>query len=271
MDCKEFQEQISAFVDNQVDEKIKLEAESHINICPSCYFDYKIETLVKNIISTKFKKATCSEQLKSKIIERLASQKSLKDKLIDAIESLYTSKGLRVAFALGLIIIFYLLIFNPLKSTEEKYYKELGVAIYDNCKNLRNHKYPEKAIFTSNHEQIMQFVFSNGIKNPIMPKTNWAVVFAGIEEENESILAHFLFNCEADTIYMMECEVDALRYTRYYNSFQKIHNDLRKKSFVKVDHGNCLIIFRLEENLLMTYAIPSHNHRAFEELIASLE
>ena len=277
MNCKEFQEYISAFVDNQIDEQTKKQAQNHINICSLCYFDYKIELLAKKIVATKFQKAVCPESLRVKILEslaynkNLASQKSFQDKFVELFQKIFINKKVRISFALGLILIFSILVFNPFKSPEEKYYKEFALSVYENCKNLRNHKYPVKTIFTSNPEQVSQFIFSNGIKNPIMPKTDWIVTVAGIEEENNCVLAHMLFKCEEDTVYMMQCEVDALRNTRYYHLFQKIHNDLKNKTFVKVDHGDCTIIFRLENDVLMTYAMSSHNNHAFEELITSLK
>ena len=277
MDCKEFQEYVSAFVDNQIDEQKKHNAQEHIGICQSCFFDYKIETLAKKIVSNKFQKVTCPESLRIKILESLVynknfiSQKSFKDQLIELIQNIFTKRKVRLSFAFGLILIFALLIFNPFKSSEEKFYQEFAASVYENCKNLRNHKFPAKTIFTTNPDQVAQFIFSNGIKNPVMPKTDWTVTVAGVEENNSCVLAHLLFKCEEDTVYMMQCEIDALRNTKYYDLFQKIHNDLKQKSFVKVDHGNCSIIFRLENDVLMTYAMSSHNHHAFEELIASLK
>ncbi|MGB9663468.1 MAG: hypothetical protein ACPL25_00920 [Ignavibacteria bacterium] len=271
MDCKKFQEYLSAFVDDQIDEQIKIDAQNHISVCNSCFFDYKIELLVKKVVSTKFRKVSCPEHIKNKIISSLVHRKSPKGKITEIFDSIIQTKKFRISFAIGLIVIISILIFQPFKSPEEKYYQQFAAMVYENCKNLRNHKYPEKTIFTSDNEQAIQFIFANGIKNPVMPKTDWKVAVAGIEEQNNCLLAHFLFKCEVDTVYMMECEVDALRFTNYYDLFQKIHDDLRKKSFVKVDHENCSIIFRLEKNVLMTYAMRSDNHHTFEELIASLE
>jgi hypothetical protein len=271
MDCKKFQEYLSAFVDDQVDDQIKIDAQNHINVCNSCFFDYKIELLVKKVVSTKFKKISCPEQIKTKIISSLAHKKSLKNKFAEIFNSLIRIKKLVISFALELILILSFLIYQSFKNPEEKYYKEFAAIVYENCKSLRSHKYPEKTIFVSNNEQATQFILANGIKNPIMPKTDWQVAVVGIEEQNDCVIAHLLFKCEVDTVYMMECQVDALRSTKYYELFQKIQHDLRNKSFVKIDHEDCSIIFRLEKNTLMTYAMHSDNHHSFEELITSLE
>lgn len=271
MDCKKFQEYLSAFVDDQVDDQIKIDAQNHINVCNSCFFDYKIELLVKKVVSTRFKKISCPEQIKNRIILSLVHKKSLKDKFVEIFDLLINNKKLGISFALGLLAILSVLIYHPFKNPDEKYYAEFAEMIYENCKNLRNHKYPEKTIFASNNEQASQFISANGIENPIMPKTDWQVAVAGIEKQNDCVIAHLLFKCEVDTVYMMECQVDALRSTKFYDLFQKVHNDLRNKSFVKINHENCSIIFRLEKNTLMTYAMRSDNHHSLEELLASLE
>lgn len=271
MNCKEFQDYLSAFVDNQIDNEIKLQAQNHLSICPSCFFDYNVELLVKKVVSEKFKKAVCPDHLRNSIIEKLAYKRSIKDLIFDWLVNILERKSFKISFALGLILIMSFLVFNPFANTEEKYYKEFAAAVYENCKNMRNSRYPDKTIFTSNNETVAQFILSNGIKKPVMPKTDWQVAVASIEEQNNCVLAHFLFKCEVDTVYMMECEVDNLRYSNYSNLFYKIHDDLRKKSFVKVDHKDCSVIFRLENNILTVYAMRSDNHHSFEELIASLE
>lgn len=270
MDCKEFQEYISPLVDNQIDETKKIEAEEHIKVCPSCYFDFKVESSIKNLVSERYQRATCPEYLKNQIILTLASQPSFIELFIESIKNLFARKYIRFSFALGVLLIVFFIFYNPFERTE-KYYNELASLVYQNCLELRNHKFPEKTIFASNPEVVMNFISANGIQNPKMPKTDWKILAAGIESYNDYRAAHFLFQCEKDTVYMMECELENIYKTGYLSYIKKIHKDLANKKFVKVDHGNCSIILRMENGILMAFAMSADNKHSFEELIASLD
>lgn len=271
MDCKEFQEYISPLVDNQIDEIKKIEAEKHIKLCPSCYFDFKVESSIKNLVAKRFQRASCPEYLKNQIILRLAHQPTITERLIESLKNIFASKYFRISFALGVILIAFLVLYNPFERNKEKYYNEFASLVYQNCLELRNHKFPEKTIFASNPEVVINFISANGIQNPKMPKTDWKILAAGIESYNDYRAAHFLFQCEKDTVYMMECELENILKTGYLSYIKKIHNDLAKKKFVKVDHGDCWIILRMENGILMAFAMSADNKHSYEELIASLD
>ncbi len=271
MDCKEFQEYISALVDNQIDDIKRKEAEEHLSRCALCFFDYKIENLVKKIVSFKFHKSPCPEVLKNQIIFSLVSKRSFSEQLLGYIKLLLANKYLKTSLAIGVLLIAAILLIKPSENGNEKYYSELATVIYQNCKELKNHNYPEKTIFTTNPVIVQNFISANGISNPKMPKTDWVVLAAGIENYDEYYAAHLLFKCEEDTVYMMECDVDKLYKSGYLHFFKEIHNDLEKQKFVKIDYNDFSIVFRLEDNVLMAFSINSNNQHAFEELIASLD
>ncbi|MCX8056435.1 MAG: zf-HC2 domain-containing protein [Ignavibacteria bacterium] len=271
MDCKEFQEYISPYVDNQIDSVKKNEIEEHLKICSSCFFDFKVESLAKRIVTFRFQKATCPEAIRNQIIFNLASQRSFSSKVINYIKVLFANKTIRYAIAFGVLLIGFLIFYNPFENQKEKYYYELAKIVYQNCKEIRNHNFPEKTIFASSHDVVMNFISSNGIKNPKMPKTQWSIIAAGIENYQNYQAAHLLFKCENDTIYMMECEMDKISHSGYLNFVKEIHKDLAKKKFFKVDHEGCSIILRLENGVLMAFAMSSDNKHSMNELIASLD
>lgn len=271
MDCKEFQEYISPLVDDQIDDLKRNEAENHLSNCISCCFDFKIEKITKNIVNSRFQKSTCPEFLKNQIILNLVSQRSFFEQAINYIKDLLNKKYFRISFALSVLVLAFLLVFNPFEDQKEKYYQEFASIIYQNCKELRNHKFPEKTIISSNPEVVLKFISANGISNPKMPRTGWMIVAAGIESYNDYNAAHLLFKCEQDTIYMMECELEKVYKSGYLSFVKKIHKDLEQQKFVKVDHEGCSIIFRVENGVLMAFAMSSDNRDSYEELIASLD
>lgn len=271
MDCKEFQEYISPLVDNQIDEQKRKEAEEHLNKCTSCFFDYKIELLVKRIVSFRFQKSVCPEVVKNQIIFSLVSKRSLHEQVVNYLRLIFVNKYLKASLAIGVLVIFALLVFNPFSNDKEKYYQEFAAVIYRNCIELRNHNFPEKTIFSSNLSTVMNFISANGVSNPKVPKTDWTVLAAGMENYNDYYAAHLLFKCEDDTVYLMECNVDKIYQSSYLNIFERIHKDLIKNKYVKLNHNDCLIVLRIEGDLLMAYAMKADNLHPWEELVASLE
>ncbi len=222
-------------------------------------------------MSFRFQKIRLSRGCKNQIIFSLVSKRSFSEQLSNFLRLIFINKYFKTAFALVIILILTLLVFNPFTDAEEKYYQEFAAVIYQNCKELRNHNFPEKTIFTTNSSRVINFLSANGILNPKMPKTDWKVLAAGIENYNNYYAAHLLFKCEEDTVYLMECDVDKIYHSGYLNFFEKIHKDLSKQKFVKLKHQDCLIILRIEDGLLMAYAMNSNNLHSFEELIASLD
>lgn len=272
MDCKEFQQYISPLVDNQIDDTKKLEAEKHLQECFSCFFDFKIESLVKKIVSFKFYKANCPEILKNQIIYSLVAQRRFSERILSNLKLFFFSKYLRFAFAIGLILILSITLFKPFENNnKKKNYKEFAVVVYNNCKELKNHNFPEKTIFTNNNEVVKKFISLNGILTPKMPNTDWKIIAAGIESFDNFHAAHLLFQCEEDTVYLMEFDINKAKYSGYLNFINKIYSDLKDKKFIKLTYSEYLIVLRIEENILMAYAINANNQHPYEELIASLE
>ncbi len=271
MDCKEFQDYISPLVDDQISEDKKREAEKHIERCPGCYFDFKIESLVKKLVSQKVYKAQCPQYLRNKILLKLTKSESVIYKAKEIFKYLYTRKSFQLTFSIILIIILVLIFDSPFENNKEKYYEELIAVVYNNSKELRSHNFPEKTIFTSDHDLVVNFISANGIKTPRMPKTDWQILAAGIESHDKFASAHLLFECEEDTVYMMEFETTKAKYSVYLNFINKLKKDLAGKKFVKFYHSDCLLIFRLEDEIFEAYAMRANNTHAFEELIASLD
>ncbi len=271
MDCKEFQQYISPLVDNQIDENKRIEAEKHLQQCPSCFFDFKIESIVKKIVSFKFVKTACPDVLKKQIVFSLVSQEGFFERLLSYLKIIFFSKYLRLSFAIGLILLLSIIISNPFKKDKEKYYKEFASVVYQNCRELKNHNFPEKTIFTTNHDVVKKFISSNGILTPKMPNTDWSIIAAGIESFDKFHAAHLLFKCEEDTVYLMEFDINKAKYSGYLNFVNEIYSDLKSKKYLELNFYDYIIILRIEENILMAYAINAHNRHPHEELISSLE
>lgn len=71
MDCKKFQKFVTPLVDDQIDKEKRKDAQYHLSKCLSCFYDYKIESLIKTIVQTKYIKSCVPNLLESKIFHSL--------------------------------------------------------------------------------------------------------------------------------------------------------------------------------------------------------
>lgn len=54
MECKQFQKIVTPQqVDDQIDKDERKDAQYHLSKCLSCFYDYRIESLIKTIVQTK--------------------------------------------------------------------------------------------------------------------------------------------------------------------------------------------------------------------------
>lgn len=267
MDCKQFQKVISALVDNELNEDEKKEAQVHLKKCLHCFFDYKVESIIKYLVKFRFKKSTCPESLKNQIASQLVSQTYPKLSIYKKIYNLINQPKIRYAIPLVLILsgISYLLIQG---NSESELFLKL---VHEKYHNIKNHNFPEKTIFTSDYESVKQFLSANGILNPALPITDWKILIAGVDNFNNLPLAYLLFQCEDDTVYFMEIDDD-----RFDQLFQQLTGKnflekLKTKKFLKYKYESCLIVLHHDNNKILVYTMDKNNEHAFEELVASLE
>lgn len=267
MDCKQFQEVISALVDNELNDDEKKEAKAHLKKCFHCFFDYKVESIIKFIVRFRFKKSTCPESLKNQIASQLISQTETKLSIYEKIFKLIDQPKIR--YAIAVILIFSGISYLLIKSNSER--ESILKLIHEKYHSTKNHNLPEKTIFTSEHETVKQFLSGNGILNPSLPKTDWEILIAGIDNFNNFPLAQLLFQCEDDTVYLME--IDEAKFNQFFqqSTGKNFLEKLKSKKFLKYEYESCLIIFHHDNNKILVYAMDKNNDHALEELVASLE
>lgn len=267
MDCRQFQEVISALVDNELNEDEKKEAQAHLKKCLHCFFDYKVESFIKYLVEFRFKKSTCPESLKNQIATQLISQTAPKVSVYKKIYNLILQSKIRYAIAFILIFsgISYFLI-N--RNSDDMPFVRM---IDENYHKIKSHNFPEKTIVISDPETVKQFLSANGILNPSLPKTDWKILSAGVEHYNNFPIAHLLFQCEFDTVYLMEIDYETFEYLSKDLVNKKVYDKIMKNKYISFDHNFCKIIFHYNQNKILIYAMDTNNDHAMEELIASIE
>jgi len=73
MNCMQCQENISSYIDNELDEKTKKEVTEHLDICQKCRSFYKSEYLLKSFVHKRLTKVSAPDDLKESIRESIRS------------------------------------------------------------------------------------------------------------------------------------------------------------------------------------------------------
>ncbi len=267
MDCKQFQEVIPALVDNELNEDEVKEAQAHLKKCFYCFFDYKVESIIKYLVRFRFKKSTCPESLRNQIASQLISQTGPKLSIYKKIFKLINKSKIR--YAIAVILIFSGISYLLIQSNSE--IESILKLVHKKYNITKNHNLPEKTIFTSEHERVKQFLSANGILNPSLPKTDWKILIVGIDNFNNFTLAHFLFQCEDDTVYLMEIDEDKFNQFFQQSAGKIFLEKLKSKKFLRYEYESCLFVFHQDDNKILVYAMDKNNDHALEELVASLK
>jgi len=81
MNCMQCQENITPYIDNELDEKTKKEVTAHLDICEKCSSFYKSEYLLKSFVQKRLSKISAPDDLKESIRKSIRSDFSFKQNL----------------------------------------------------------------------------------------------------------------------------------------------------------------------------------------------
>lgn len=100
MNCMKCQENITPYIDNELDGKTKREVTVHLDICEKCSSFYKSEYLLKSFVQKRLKKISAPDDLKEGIKESIRSDFSYKKKIIPFVRPLiaYAAAAVLVVF-----------------------------------------------------------------------------------------------------------------------------------------------------------------------------
>jgi len=75
MNCKYFEKNMDAFLDNDLSEKEILKIEGHLEECPDCHKKYKSYKKSNNIMRNIFKNTAAPQSLRKQILSKTSKEK----------------------------------------------------------------------------------------------------------------------------------------------------------------------------------------------------
>ncbi|HID93111.1 MAG TPA: hypothetical protein EYP60_03340 [bacterium (Candidatus Stahlbacteria)] len=137
MECKRIKEKLSAFIDNELEEKKRLEIEQHLADCPVCNQEVKVLTQAWNALEV-WKKIRASDSFEARFWQRVREREQrqfLPQRLFRRIVQIPVPVAAAIVLVIGLLLGNYL--GNILYPKETKAAKEKINFLYlDNFKDL---------------------------------------------------------------------------------------------------------------------------------------
>ena len=106
MNCIKCQENITPYIDNELDEKTKKEVGAHLDICEKCGNFYKSEYVLKSFIQRKLNKVPAPDDLKESVRENIRSDFPFKWDIIFKKKIIPFVKPLAYYAAAAVLVIF---------------------------------------------------------------------------------------------------------------------------------------------------------------------
>jgi len=232
---------ITALVDNEItDSVIKNKILAEIEADPSLAVDYKIQTLVKNLVREKVRLHRTPDIVRQKILSDIKPKETYKEKNPSWLSGLFEKPTFSFATAIVIVLAIVLIIFNRPGTIEPKNFavKQLGTDnMFVQAKNNFNSIVEGKLspqLTSNNPIEIKQFFISNGVKYstlvPSFPKFN--LLGAVVSEDKGEKFAHHVYTTEkGELIYLFQVDENYL----YNHEIIKLSDDLIKY----LDDGNC--------------------------------
>ncbi|MFN0157746.1 MAG: anti-sigma factor family protein [Bacteroidota bacterium] len=208
MECREFQDHVTAAVDNRLSEETKSGFLAHAGKCPQCRGEYESESLTKSIVRSRLGMVRTPEAVRARVANLLLAQNQgqayrVREWVRSLQESVYFKPA--VAFAAACIAVVILLSPQDTSSPIQQASLLSGNVIQQSFANYRavvdRRIQPEVTEFEK-----MAGYFSGKTTFPVLvPKMKRCSLIGGILNDYEGLkLAHVVYKHDNEVVYLYQ-------------------------------------------------------------------
>lgn len=255
---------ISAYIDGEVKDKL-LEKEilSRINSDNDFAVEYRIHSLVKNLIKDKVAFKQTPLKVKAKILKSIGSTTKVHSADKSFFADIFEKPAFSFATAFVVILAIALIIINRPDLVEEKDFaieqlgsKNMFVQAKSNFNSILLGKLTPQ-LASANSDEIKEFFISNGVKySTLVPDiNNWNILGAVVSEDKGEKFAHhvyvskqgklaYLFQVDESYLYSNEIitlSEDLIKYLDEGHCYTSV-TDSSVTLFTKMNHNICAIV-----------------------------
>ncbi len=272
INCKDFHDEVTPFIDNELDKEKRTDVEVHAEVCPECNHDLVIEKNVKKIVYEKTSHEVTPTELRQTILKRLANRLLL-FRIKEAFIWLIKKPVYSIA-VIGVLISLILLSYLQNDSNDfvsQNFDKNVVAQSIVNFQNIKSHRYPSKTILNSDLEIIKGFLIANGFNSPIFPKTNWKLIGAGINQAHEIDIAHIVYESNEKTIYIYQVPCSAILKDKKLFLAEALLKNVADQDFYVLETDSCTTVLRVSDGTFASFVMDPGSFSLLSDLIESFK
>ncbi len=270
---------IDAYIDGEIkDELLEKELLSKINSDKEFAVEYKVHSLVKNLIKEKVAYQQTPAKVRAKILKSIGSETIVKSERKSFFADLFERPSFSFATALVVVLAIALIIINRPGEVENKDFaveqlgnKNMFVQAKNNFNAIATGKLLPQ-LTSQNADEIKNFFNNNGVKySTLVPKVaDWNLLGAVVSEDQGEKFAHHVYvGKKGELAYLFQVDESYL----YDHEIISLSEDLIKY----LDEGNCYsyesegsvtLFTKLDNNICAI--VSNANPKEIENLFCSL-
>lgn len=254
---------ITSLVDGEINDRvISQELHSKIETDQEFAIDYKMQTLIKNIIREKVAFQKTPDKVRAKILKSIGSKTKVESGKRSFLSDFFEKPAFSFATAFVVILAIALILINrPVVEEKDFAIEQLGsnnmfVQAKNNFNSIVEGKLAPQ-LTTNNSEEIKKFFSSNGVKysTQVPNISDWNLVGAVVSEDKGEKFAHHVYASkdgklayvfQVDESYLNDHEIislsnDLIKYLDEGNCYASVSKGA-VTLFTKVDNNICAIV-----------------------------
>lgn len=272
LDCKEFQNFISPYVDKELKKEEEKKVNNHADLCSHCKTDLVIESTVKKTVATKKIISSTPYKLKLSIFQKLY-RKNPVESFFELLKKYFSNPVFAVGLSAAVLIFFY---FNFFISKDNSYLTEhfsnnVFAQSVLNFQNARHSKFPSRSIFTDNIEQVSRFLISNGFETPKFPKIGWRLIGAGVNEMNGVKIAHVIYHHDSDLIYVYEAPCSAILKDKKLFLADDLKRRIIDSTYDIIETDSCTVVLSVIDGTFVSFVMENDKDKILSQLLTTLD
>lgn len=270
MECREYQELVSAAVDNRLKPEEMVSFLAHGGKCAPCRYEYEIEIVTKSVVRSKARMVHAPVALIERIAEQLESDTRSTTPLNSSWwDELLRYRAVKPALAFGFACILVILFLNlphnpdaiPVQSNDVI---TQSLANYQSV--VRGDIKPQLA---SSMPANLQNFFADKTDFPVvLPKMKDCSLLGGVSNEYSGVkLAHVMYNHGGEIVYMYQTCWETVMKGEKLNLPQGAKDELHRTGwFTQTDPAGCTVVLWKKDRTLCCAVA----HMSKDDLVACL-
>jgi anti-sigma factor (TIGR02949 family) len=211
VDCAEFQEQVSAAVDERLPQDVMSAFMKHAGLCPGCRYEYTMQSAVKILVRKRIRNVETPSGLRNRVTSQILGENSHSSRREEwSWRELFARPYVRPAIAFALTAVAVVLYFSapPEKSSGiQRASLSAGSVIVqslDNYQAVMNGRITPQVV-SDQPESVLTF-FSGKTEFPVLvPRLKSCNLVGGVLNDYSGVpLAHVVYTHDKDLIYMYQ-------------------------------------------------------------------